>query len=221
LRAKGYDEVYQLQGGVHRYLEAFEGEGSGDSGDSGASGGGDEDDKDKGNGAKQSLFKGKNFVFDSRVAVPSVAPSTSTTKTPVIVGTCLDCACPHDEYSGAVVCTVCRMPVLVCPKCCSSNPNPHEYYCIRHRYLKGIYFTVLNFSIEELQAQSATLYQLEDATKGIKKMQGRRKTLRKQREKIAERIDFLQLGGDKTEVGTTKGSLTASRTKENFGFWAK
>lgn len=40
LRAKGYDNVFQLQGGIHRYLETFPDGG---------------------------LFHGKNFVFDNRI----------------------------------------------------------------------------------------------------------------------------------------------------------
>jgi predicted sulfurtransferase len=125
----------QLEGGIHRYLESYPDGG---------------------------LFQGKNFVFDSRVAV---GPSTSACPTPSttgvdgsvttdataaapdssvdstweaavkVVGRCIDCACPHDVYSGHIVCTVCRMPVLVCPQCVASNPVPGEYHCSRHRYL--------------------------------------------------------------------------------------
>ena len=59
---------------------------------------------------------------------------------------------------GYIVCTVCRMPVLVCPNCVRENPYPGEYYCTRHRDLKGIYFTVLqDFSEEELKTQRKAL----------------------------------------------------------------
>jgi hypothetical protein len=34
-----------------------------------------------------------------------------------VVGRCLDCDIPFDQFSGTVVCTVCRLPVLVCPTC--------------------------------------------------------------------------------------------------------
>ena len=149
--------LLQLEGGIHRYLEAYPDGG---------------------------LFQGKNFVFDSRVAVgPSsssasdttsqvaVGPSCSstaitTTDTPNssanssgssestinnsntiatkevsnresgnVVGSCIDCSAPHDVYSGHIVCTVCRMPVLVCPTCVSNSPTPNEYHCCRHRYV--------------------------------------------------------------------------------------
>ena len=46
LCAKGYQNVYQLEGGIHRYLEKFPDGG---------------------------VFKGKNFVFDRRVAVPPLS----------------------------------------------------------------------------------------------------------------------------------------------------
>lgn len=225
LCAKGYENVYQLQGGIHRYLEEYPDGG---------------------------LFHGKNFVFDSRVTVTeettgsacatgaksqsqtqkeqqencrreeredssdrSSSPSSSAAgstiidlesqtssksavgglvKRKTIVGKCLDCAAPYDIYNGRVMCTVCRIPVLVCPACVSSNPHPSEYYCSRHRDLKGLYFTLLEpFSLDELRQQLATMRRLEvdllaDKDKGKK----RRQTLRKQQNKIQERIILLE-----------------------------
>lgn len=91
-------------------------------------------------------------MFDSRVSVGPTASygdtdtadtiadadssgaATSCCDKVVVVGKCIDCACAHDEYSGYVVCTVCRQPVLVCPNCRNNNPHPEEYYCHRHRY---------------------------------------------------------------------------------------
>ena len=80
----GYVYVYmQLQGGIHRYMEAFP------------------------HGGK---FLGKNFVFDSRV---SVAPPLLSAEGEVeaaeevaeggggpVVGRCIDCQRPCDRYSG-------------------------------------------------------------------------------------------------------------------------
>lgn len=137
LRTKGFENVYQLQGGIHRYLQAFPDGGQ---------------------------FAGKNFVFDSRVAMTAPAletvlddqpssgsSSTGTTassssaatnnsnaidpKAKLVVGQCLDCQAPYDQYSGDRVCTVCRQCVLVCAQCAHTNPHPHEYYCVRHRYV--------------------------------------------------------------------------------------
>lgn len=79
----------QLEGGIHRYLEAFP------------------------DGGK---FKGKNFVFDSRVAIaPVTKEETGSTKGENefisdatrdgnepgdVVGRCIDCQRPCDQYSG-------------------------------------------------------------------------------------------------------------------------
>ncbi len=86
-------------------------------------------------------------MFDSRVAVsgehaaasvneqsPSLDGNYSLGGSSVIVGKCIDCKESHDTYSGFIVCTVCRMPVLVCRVCVDSNPYPGEFYCSRHRY---------------------------------------------------------------------------------------
>lgn len=130
VKARGFKEVYQLEGGIHRYLEAFPDGG---------------------------LFKGKNFVFDARVAVPPAGDGDGENKDGdaarenddaddadgedgedgedggaegEVVGQCLDCRRPHDTFSGRVVCTVCRLPVLVCPACredpAGTAPSPQR-----------------------------------------------------------------------------------------------
>jgi hypothetical protein len=53
---------------------------------------------------------------------------------PDVVGRCVDCSCPYDRFSGLVVCTVCRLPVLVCDVCAEEKCYPGEYHCFRHRY---------------------------------------------------------------------------------------
>ena len=85
LRGKGIEDVYQLQGGIHRYLEAYPDGG---------------------------FWKGKNFVFDKRLAVG--APKN---KTKEIIGKCLLCASPCDDYGPAFRCVHCRLLVLVCNEC--------------------------------------------------------------------------------------------------------
>ena len=66
MKSKGVSDVAQLSGGIHRYLEEF---------------------------PEGGHFKGKNFVFDQRVAVSSTNPT--------IVGRCLGCEEPFDEISGS------------------------------------------------------------------------------------------------------------------------
>ena len=60
-------------------------------------------------------------------------PSSSAI-VPDVVGRCVDCSCPYDRFSGLVVCTVCRLPVLVCDVCAEEKCYPGEYHCFRHRY---------------------------------------------------------------------------------------
>lgn len=103
----------QLQGGIHRYLQAYP------------------------DGGK---FEGKNFVFDSRIAMgPDGETASTATK---VVGHCIDCNSDFDRYSGNIVCTVCRQPVLVCDHCVENNPYPNEYYCVRHRYVILVLFVI-------------------------------------------------------------------------------
>ena len=50
-----------------------------------------------------------------------------------VIGRCVDCSCPYDHFSGLVVCTVCRLPVLVCGVCVAERCHPGEFHCFRHR----------------------------------------------------------------------------------------
>eukprot|EP00850_Spirogloea_muscicola_P003766 SM000015S01266 [mRNA] locus=s15:899694:903077:+ [translate_table: standard] len=81
-KGDGFQDVLQLSGGIHRYLEAY------------ADGG---------------YFSGKNFVFDYRLAVASGCSA--------VVGTCLACGRPWDDYSAQARCAACRMLVLICDQC--------------------------------------------------------------------------------------------------------
>jgi hypothetical protein len=122
VRSRGVEDVSQLAGGIHRYLEEFEDGGH---------------------------FKGKNFVFDQRVAVGPAGAA--------VVGRCLGCAAPYDELSGGRVCTVCRVLVLVCPGCAAAL---QQYHCEAHQPWRRCYFSYLGgFSAAELKAQAAELQQ--------------------------------------------------------------
>ncbi|KAI3810315.1 hypothetical protein L1987_19927 [Smallanthus sonchifolius] len=81
-KGPGFENVFQLYGGIQRYMEQFPDGG---------------------------FFKGKNFVFDHRV---SVGPSNAN-----VVGNCLICNSPFDDYSSRSRCRYCRMLVLVCHTC--------------------------------------------------------------------------------------------------------
>lgn len=80
LKSKGIaKEVLQITGGIHRYAEQF----------------------------PNGFFKGKNYVFDSRVAM-KVSDD--------ILGQCDMCGIPSDEYSNCIS-TCCNKQVLSCPSC--------------------------------------------------------------------------------------------------------
>lgn len=81
-KGAGFENVFQLYGGIQRYLEQFPDGG---------------------------FFKGKNFVFDHRVSVGSSDAN--------VLGSCLLCKSPFDDYSARSRCSYCRMLVLVCDSC--------------------------------------------------------------------------------------------------------
>ena len=84
LREKGVERCFQLRGGIHRYTETFS--------------------------DHESLFQGKNFVFDRRMATPRVSDN-------VIVGKCVKCGSDWDEYSKEYSCSQCSALCLVCASC--------------------------------------------------------------------------------------------------------
>ena len=132
--------IYQLGGGIQRYLERYgrpqrEGGGDGaetereegsdppptattvsraDRGGEGERGGGEEEESV----STPCLYRGKNFVFDPRRTDPVVAPGP-------IAGRCLLCSSPWDDYDngrppsdgGEARCRRCRMLILVCDGC--------------------------------------------------------------------------------------------------------
>lgn len=71
--------VYQIEGGIHRYAEQF----------------------------PDGFFKGKNYVFDARVAAPI---STD------ILTTCDWCPTPYDEYTNCINAR-CNKQIILCPAC--------------------------------------------------------------------------------------------------------
>jgi predicted sulfurtransferase len=99
-------EIFQLDGGIQRYLEHY---------------GGVISPKDTTvattSPASDCLFRGRNFVFDQRRTDPIVGKG--------LVGTCLLCNTPHDDYDNGYApcenkearCHKCRVLVLICDAC--------------------------------------------------------------------------------------------------------
>ena len=188
LKGRGVPQVYQLQGGIHRYLEEY-------------SDGG--------------LFKGKNYTFDSRVGPDAATidePDVSAEEKSGgrggkdLLGECLYCSCSYDTYSGKRTCTVCRALLLVCPACVEANPYAHEYHCKAHMYLRHCYFTVLDsFSPNDLAQQREELMRLHDAmlaptratkeeAKAAAANKFKRRTLLRQVARLDERASRLAAG---------------------------
>jgi len=150
LTKRGVEDVSQLEGGIHRYMDAFP-------------------DVDKG-----SLWRGKNFVFDNRVAVSTSAPPKpspsdilpdvaagddgaghATEEGNTVVGKCVECHVKYDVLSGNRICALCRDLVLVCPRCATLL---REYHCNAHQGLKHAFFSFLDdFTVEELEEQRSEL----------------------------------------------------------------
>ena len=108
--------VYQLQGGIERYLKTY---------------------KDGG------FWRGKNFVFDKREAVSADNPhgdggvlrkkdrnkqkrkrqQDQDENNVALLAKCCVCGDPWDRYVGKKKCLTCGVPVLMCEKCMSLKPD--------------------------------------------------------------------------------------------------
>ena len=90
--------IYQLEGGIQRYLETF----------------GSTDNKDQ---KVECLYRGKNFVFDHRRTDPCTGSG--------VVGNCMLCYKVWDDYDNGFApsdnregrCCKCRILVLICDSC--------------------------------------------------------------------------------------------------------
>ena len=158
-QGEGFEDVTQLKGGIHRYLEAFEDGGH---------------------------FGGKNFVFDRRLVQPTpplVGGGSSGGGAGQVVGRCVECQAAWETIDWKRVCSVCRGLVMVCDACFAARGG--ESHCHKHRHLRDLYFQKLErFSPEELRRQAAELGKLEASLRGTKFLRKKRATLRKQVAKV-------------------------------------
>lgn len=92
LKSKGVaTEIYQIQGGIHRYIEQF----------------------------PDGYFRGKNYVFDNRVAVKANDD---------ILGTCYLCNKPCDDYTNCLN-AVCNKHFICCSDCKPAYANTCSSTC--------------------------------------------------------------------------------------------
>lgn len=86
LKSKNIAEtVYQIQGGIHNYVEKH----------------------------PNGYFKGKNYVFDGRIAVKI---------TEDILTECDECQTPYDDYSNCINAS-CNKRIIMCPSCITEYNN--------------------------------------------------------------------------------------------------
>ena len=253
LRSQGpeFGEVYQLKGGIHRYLEKYGAEDGGSGGGGGGSGGGGGGGDGGSGGARAavaaggdgsgegSLFKGKNFVFDRRVALAPAAhslllasdsadaddvPSASSAR---VVGRCLYCDAPWDAHAPEVTCAVCRELVLACPSCRAAprgegagcRAGAPGFHCAAHMHLASCYFAELgSFSADELRVMGAALAAFEGALSGDRQARNRRRTLRRQRARVEARLAELVPAPTATRPAQQLEQAAGARGHE-VGFW--
>ena len=86
LNKKGVaEQVYQIEGGIHRYTEQF----------------------------PDGFFRGKNYVFDGRIAMRINDD---------VLSTCYRCTTACDDYTNCVN-TLCNLQFLACPDCVTHYGN--------------------------------------------------------------------------------------------------
>jgi predicted sulfurtransferase/23S rRNA-/tRNA-specific pseudouridylate synthase len=185
-------DVRHLKGGIHKYLEEFGSEGH---------------------------WKGRNFVFDGRCAASadetrlgrqgnsvndlSAKDTTGNNASrECVVGSCVACSAPYDQFDPSHVCAVCREPTLVCPDC---TGRLLEFHCRQHSHLSTCYFVNLTaFSEEQLKQQFEELGGiLSDIAIG-RKFKQKRNTLIKQRERILFQLDAYRKGIASSERTTLR-----------------
>jgi len=106
--------VYQLQGGIEKYLQEFPDGG---------------------------FWAGKNKVFDKREAFgiedkngtggilqtsgkrKKKGQAGAGAQAPGVLGRCCVCAAPWERYIGKKKCFACGVPVLMCEACCIKKPD--------------------------------------------------------------------------------------------------
>ncbi len=85
-------EVYQIEGGICRYVEQY----------------------------PDGYFKGKNYVFDGRVAVPVTQDTLAS---------CRSCAVPFDDYTNCIN-AACNKQIILCPPCLETLGNTCDKTCL-------------------------------------------------------------------------------------------
>ena len=93
----GVKGVYQLQGGIHKYIESFPSGGN---------------------------WRGRNYTFDKRFAhAPLGLEAEGRVET---VGSCEKCGKGWDRFRGKRRCPCCGVPSLICKGCWDRDQSGEE-----------------------------------------------------------------------------------------------
>ncbi|KAI0511631.1 hypothetical protein KFK09_012261 [Dendrobium nobile] len=184
-KGAGFGNVFQLFGGIQRYMEQFPDGG---------------------------FFKGKNFVFDHRISVGSQDKD--------VLGTCLICSSPFDDYSSRCRCFYCRMLVLVCYNC---QGNYRGRYicelCQKHDNVEKPVPLVQN-SHQELSQESFDVTETEAETSHDSSEKPCREHSTRSVSDRSRKLRILCLHGFRQNASSFKGrtSSLAKKLKNNVEF---
>jgi len=184
--------VYQLQGGIHKYLEEF------------------------GDDTQSCEFKGLNFVFDRRVAV-SPEYRNNGVQPHDVVGECAECSEPWETLDGNTVCSVCHQLVLVCSHCADAK---RDLFCATHKHLQGAFVQFVDeCNIMQLKQQLAAL---EALTTSCNQGKSARRTVHRKRRQVEERLTHLEAGAVTTvdvDKERCRVCLSHDHSGTCWGFW--
>lgn len=102
-------EVYQINGGIHRYVEKY----------------------------PDGYFRGKNYVFDGRIAVKV---------TDDILATCVHCKKSFDNYTNCIN-AECNKQIIVCDNCIDQYHNTCSQICLGKVNAKSVNIRVISRAI--------------------------------------------------------------------------
>ncbi len=96
LKKKGFGEVYQLDGGMHKYMEAFPGNAQ---------------------EGKPCEFRGALYTFDNRMTMDFVGEDISKRE---VIGRCQVCQVPTERY-GHCANDACHLHLMICKGCAENH----------------------------------------------------------------------------------------------------
>lgn len=163
-------KVYQLKGGIHRYLEQYA-------------------------HSANNLFRGKNFVFDKRVVQPISTPTQNIEGNADddhnVIGRCHSCSASYDKIHDDRRCKKCRLLLLICDSCEATLQK--SYWCEDHYYLDPAIYKENPDAIQELRqrVRNLDLKLNSDALKGRRQRQ-KRVPIQKRKQELLDLLSIVE-----------------------------